>query len=94
MDDEILLLKELRTSLLTEYFRDKTSINTSDSVSNIRKIASDSDIESLIAIINNCGFSELSNYDEMRALLYHYIKDQVVEQYYDENNKNVKLRKK
>lgn len=94
MDDEILLLKELRTSLLTEYFRDKTSINTSDSVLNIHKIASDSDIESLIAIINNGGFSELSNYDEMRALLYHYIKDQVIEQYYDEKTKNVKLRKK
>lgn len=36
----------------------------------------------------------MSNYDEMRSLLYYYIGKDVVEQYYDKKTKKVKLRKK
>lgn len=94
MEDEILLLKELRQSLLAKYFRQKHHVNVSDSVSDNQKIASGSDIESLITIIEKGGFSDLTNYDDMRGLLYRYIDENVIEQYYDEKTKNVKLRKK
>lgn len=59
-----------------------------------QKITSDSDIDSLLTIINEGGFSNLSNYDEIRSLLYYYIGKDVVEQYYDKKTKKVKLRKK
>lgn len=91
MEEEIQLLKELRKSLLAKYFRENNPLNASFSVT---KITSDSDIDSLLTIINEGGFSNLSNYDEMRSLLYYYIGKDVVEQYYDKKTKKVKLRKK
>lgn len=94
MEEEIQLLKELRKSLLSKYFRGNNPLNASGSVPKNQKIAGSSDIESLITIINEGGFSDLSNYDEMRSLLYHYVDEEVVEQYYDKKNKKVKLRKK
>lgn len=94
MEEEIQLLKELRKSLLAKFFRESNPQNASDANLKNQKITSGSDIESLITIINECGFSDLSNYDEMRSLLYHYIAEDVVEQYYDKKSKNVKLRKK
>lgn len=94
MEEEIHLLKELRKSLLAKYFRENNPLNASFSVTKKQKIASDSDIDSLLTIINEGGFSNLSNYDEMRSLLYYYIGKDVVEQYYDKKTKKVKLRKK
>ena len=94
MEEEIQLLKELRKSLLTKYFRENNLLNASFSVTKKQKITSDSDIDSLLTIINEGGFSNLSNYDEMRSLLYYYIGKDVVEQYYDKKTKKVKLRKK
>lgn len=94
MEEEIQLLKELRKSLLTKYFRENNLLNASFSVTKKQKITSDSDIDSLLTIINEGGFSNLSNYDEMRSLLYYYIGKEVVEQYYDKKTKKVKLRKK
>lgn len=94
MEEEIQLLKELRKSLLAKYFRENNPLNASFSVTKKQKITSDSDIDSLLTIINEGGFSNLSNYDEMRSLLYYYIGKEVVEQYYDKKTKKVKLRKK
>lgn len=94
MEEEIQLLKELRKSLLAKYFRENNPLNASFSVTKMQKITSDSDIDSLLTIINKGGFSNLSNYDEMRSLLYYYIRKDVVEQYYDKKTKKVKLRKK
>ena len=94
MEEEIQLLKELRKSLLAKYFRENNPLNASFSVTKKQKITSDSDIDSLLTIINEGGFSNLSNYDEMRRLLYYYIGKDVVEQYYDKKTKKVKLRKK
>ena len=94
MEEEIQLLKELRKSLLAKYFRENNLLNASFSVTKRQKITSDSDIDSLLTIINEGGFSNLSNYDEMRSLLYYYIGKEVVEQYYDKKTKKVKLRKK
>ena len=94
MEEEIQLLKELRKSLLAKYFRENNPLNASFSVTKKQKITSDSDIDSLLTIINEGGFSNLSNYDEMRRLLYYYIGKEVVEQYYDKKTKKVKLRKK
>lgn len=94
MEEEIQLLKELRKSLLAKYFRDNNPLNASFSVTKKQKITSGSDIDSLLTIINKGGFSNLSNYDEMRSLLYYYIGKDVVEQYYDKKTKKVKLRKK
>lgn len=94
MEEEIQLLKELRKSLLAKYFRENNPLNASFSVTKTQKITSDSDIDSLLTIINEGGFSNLSNYDEMRSLLYYYIGKDVVEQYYDKKTKKVKLRKK
>lgn len=94
MEEEIHLLKELRKSLLAKYFRENNPLNASFSVTKKQKITSDSDIDSLLTIINEGGFSNLSNYDEMRSLLYYYIGKDVVEQYYDKKTKKVKLRKK
>lgn len=94
MEEEIQLLKELRKSLLAKYFREKNPLNASFSVTKKQKITSGSDIDSLLTIINEGGFSNLSNYDEMRSLLYYYIGKEVVEQYYDKKTKKVKLRKK
>lgn len=94
MEEEIQLLKELRKSLLAKYFRENNPLNASFSVTKKQKITSDSDIDSLLTIINEGGFSNLSNYDEMRNLLYYYIGKEVVEQYYDKKTKKVKLRKK
>lgn len=94
MEEEIQLLKELRKSLLAKYFRENNPLNASFSVTKKQKITSDSDIDSLLTIINEGGFSNLSNYDEMRSLLYYYIGKDVVEQYYDKKTKKVKLRKK
>lgn len=94
MEEEIQLLKELRKSLLAKYFRENNLLNASFSVTKKQKITSDSDIDSLLTIINEGGFSNLSNYDEMRNLLYYYIGKEVVEQYYDKKTKKVKLRKK
>ena len=93
MEEEIQLLKELRKSLLAKYFRENNLLNASFSVTKKQKITSDSDIDSLLTIINEGGFSNLSNYDEMRSLLYYYIGKEVVEQYYDKKTKKVKLRK-
>lgn len=94
MEEEIQLLKELRKSLLAKYFRENNPLNASFSATKKQKITSDSDIDSLLTIINEGGFSNLSNYDEMRSLLYYYIGKDVVEQYYDKKTKKVKLRKK
>lgn len=94
MEEEIQLLKELRKSLLAKYFRENNPLNASFSVAKEQKITSGSDIDSLLTIINEGGFSNLSNYDEMRSLLYYYIGKDVVEQYYDKKTKKVKLRKK
>lgn len=94
MEEEIQLLKELRKSLLAKYFRENNPLNAFFSVTKKQKITSDSDIDSLLTIINEGGFSNLSNYDEMRSLLYYYIGKDVVEQYYDKKTKKVKLRKK
>ena len=94
MEEEIQLLKELRKSLLAKYFRENNLLNASFSVTKKQKITTDSDIDSLLTIINEGGFSNLSNYDEMRSLLYYYIGKEVVEQYYDKKTKKVKLRKK
>lgn len=94
MEEEIQLLKELRKSLLAKYFRENNPLNASFSVTKKQKITSGSDIDSLLTIINGGGFSNLSNYDEMRSLLYYYIGKDVVEQYYDKKTKKVKLRKK
>ena len=94
MEEEIQLLKELRKSLLAKYFRENNLLNASFSVTKKQKITSGSDIDSLLTIINGGGFSNLSNYDEMRSLLYYYIGKEVVEQYYDKKTKKVKLRKK
>ena len=94
MEEEIQLLKELRKSLLAKYFRENNPLNASFSVTKKQKKTSDSDIDSLLTIINEGGFSNLSNYDEMRSLLYYYIGKEVVEQYYDKKTKKVKLRKK
>lgn len=94
MEKEIQLLKELRKSLLAKYFRENNLLNASFSVTKKQKITSGSDIDSLLTIINEGGFSNLSNYDEMRSLLYYYIGKDVVEQYYDKKTKKVKLRKK
>lgn len=94
MEEEIQLLKELRKSLLAKYFRENNLLNASFSVTKKQKTTSDSDIDSLLTIINEGGFSNLSNYDEMRSLLYYYIGKEVVEQYYDKKTKKVKLRKK
>lgn len=94
MEEQIQLLKELRKSLLAKYFRENNPLNASFSVTKKQKITSDSDIDSLLTIINEGGFSNLSNYDEMRSLLYYYIGKDVVEQYYDKKTKKVKLRKK
>ena len=94
MEEEIQLLKELRKSLLAKYFRENNPLNASFSVTKKQKITSGSDIDSLLTIINKGGFSNLSNYDEMRSLLYYYIGKEVVEQYYDKKTKKVKLRKK
>ena len=94
MEEEIQLLKELRKSLLAKYFRENNLLNASFSVTKKQKITSGSDIDSLLTIINEGGFSNLSNYDEMRSLLYYYIGKEVVEQYYDKKTKKVKLRKK
>lgn len=94
IEEEIQLLKELRKSLLAKYFRENNLLNASFSVTKKQKITSDSDIDSLLTIINEGGFSNLSNYDEMRSLLYYYIGKEVVEQYYDKKTKKVKLRKK
>ena len=94
MEEEIQLLKELRKSLLAKYFRENNPLNASFSVTKKQKITSGSDIDSLLTIINEGGFSNLSNYDEMRSLLYYYIGKEVVEQYYDKKTKKVKLRKK
>lgn len=94
MEEEIQLLKELRKSLLAKYFRENNPLNASFSVTKKQKITSGSDIDSLLTIINKGGFSNLSNYDEMRSLLYYYIGKDVVEQYYDKKTKKVKLRKK
>ena len=94
MEEEIQLLKELRKSLLAKYFRENNPLNASFSVTKKQKITSDSDIDSLLTIINEGGFSNLSNYDEMRSLLYYYIGKDVVEQYSDKKTKKVKLRKK
>lgn len=94
MEEEIQLLKELRKSLLAKYFRENNPLNASFSVTKKQKITSDSDIDSLLTIINEGGFSNLSNYDEMRSLLYYYIGKDVVEQYYDKKTKKVELRKK
>lgn len=94
MEEEIQLLKELRKSLLVKYFRENNPLNASFSVTKKQKITSGSDIDSLLTIINKGGFSNLSNYDEMRSLLYYYIGKEVVEQYYDKKTKKVKLRKK
>ena len=94
MEEEIQLLKELRKSLLAKYFRENNPLNAFFSVTKKQKITSDSDIDSLLTIINEGGFSNLSNYDEMRSLLYYYIGKEVVEQYYDKKTKKVKLRKK
>ena len=94
MEEEIQLLKELRKSLLAKYFRENNPLNASFSVTKKQKITSGSDIDSLLTIINEGGFSNLSNYDEMRRLLYYYIGKDVVEQYYDKKTKKVKLRKK
>lgn len=94
MEEEIQLLKELRKSLLAKYFRENNPLNASFSVTKKQKITSGSDIDSLLTIINEGGFSNLSNYDEMRSLLYYYIGKDVVEQYYDKKTKKVKLRKK
>ena len=94
MEEEIQLLKELRKSLLAKYFRENNPLNASFSVTKKQKITSDSDIDSLLTIINEGGFSNLSNYDKMRSLLYYYIGKEVVEQYYDKKTKKVKLRKK
>ena len=94
MEEEIQLLKELRKSLLAKYFRENNPLNASFSVTKKQKITNGSDIDSLLTIINEGGFSNLSNYDEMRSLLYYYIGKEVVEQYYDKKTKKVKLRKK
>lgn len=94
MEEEIQLLKELRKSLLAKYFRENNPLNASFSVTKKQKITSVSDIDSLLTIINEGGLSNLSNYDEMRSLLYYYIGKDVVEQYYDKKTKKVKLRKK
>ena len=94
MEEEIQLLKELRKSLLAKYFREKNPLNASFSVAKKQKITSGSDIDSLLTIINEGGFSNLSNYDEMRSLLYYYIGKDVVEQYYDKKTKKLKLRYK
>lgn len=94
MEEEIQLLKELRKSLLAKYFRENNPLNASFSVAKKQKITGGSDIDSLLTIINKGGFSNLSNYDEMRSLLYYYIGKDVVEQYYDKKTKEVKLRKK
>lgn len=94
MEEEIQLLKELRKSLLAKYFRENNPLNASFSVTKKQKKTSGSDIDSLLTIINEGGFSNLSNYDEMRRLLYYYIGKEVVEQYYDKKTKKVKLRKK
>lgn len=94
MEEEIQLLKELRKSLLAKFFRENNPLNASFSVTKKQKITSGSDIDSLLTIINEGGFSNLSNYDEMRSLLYYYIGKDAVEQYYDKKTKKVKLRKK
>ena len=94
MEEEIQLLKELRKSQLAKYFRENNPLNASFSVTKKQKITSDSDIDSLLTIINEGGFSNLSNYDEMRSLLYYYIGKEVVVLYYDKNTKKVKRRKK
>ena len=94
MEEEIQLLKELRKSLLAKYFRENNPLNASFSVTKKQKITSGSDIDSLLTIINKGGFSNLSNYDEMRSLLYYYNGKDVVDQYYDKKTNKVKLRKK
>ena len=93
MEEEIHLLEELRLSLLAKFFKDIQISVTGDSLQTDKVTKDLTDIEALIKLIDNGGFSDLSNYDEMRSLLYKYIDEGTVEQFFDTYTQKVKIRK-
>lgn len=93
MEKEIQLLEELRQSLLAKFFKDKQTSVADDSLKMDKEPIDSTDIESLVNLIEKGGYSDLSNYDDMRSLLYKYIDEGVVEQFFDTFTQKVKIRK-
>lgn len=93
LENEKRLLVELRKSLLARFFGDKQLTDLNDSSKKEKVPTGFTDIEALINLIDNGGFSDLSNYDDMRSLLYKFIDKGIVEQFFDTDTQRVKLRK-
>ncbi len=49
------------------------------------------DIAAVVRLIEQGGFADIANYDEMRKLLYDYLDKEIVTQMYDEESQTIKL---
>lgn len=90
MIQELSLLEELRISLLNQFFLAKVKDNLQQ-LENIHH-HSKTDIAAVVRLIEQGGFADIANYDEMRKLLYDYLDKEIVTQIYDEESQTIKFR--
>lgn len=90
MIQELSLLEELRISLLNQFFLAEVKDNL-QLLENIHH-HSKTDIAAVVRLIEQGGFADIANYDEMRKLLYEYLDKEIVTQIYDEESQTIKFR--
>ena len=87
MKKELSLLEDLRVSLLNEFF-----LKLQDSLSDRQEsYLADDGIGAIVRLIEQGGFNNLANYDEMRKMLYEYLDKGLVIQSYDQATGTIKL---
>lgn len=87
MKKELSLLEDLRVSLLNEFF-----LKLQDSLSDRQEsYHADDGIGAIVRLIEQGGFNNLANYDEMRKMLYEYLDKGLVIQSYDQATGTIKL---
>lgn len=87
MIQELSLLEELRNSLLNQFFLAKDNLLLQENIHHHPK----TDIAAVVRLIEQGGFADIANYDEMRKLLYDYLDKEIVTQMYDEESQTIKL---
>lgn len=87
MIQELSLLEELRNSLLNQFFLAKDNLLQQENIHHHPK----TDIAAVVRLIEQGGFADIANYDEMRKLLYDYLDKEIVTQMYDEESQTIKL---
>lgn len=87
MIQELSLLEELRNSLLNQFFLAKDNLLQQENIHHHPK----TDIAAVVRLIEQGGFADIANYDEMRKLLYDYLDKEIVTQMYDEESQTINL---